>query len=493
MKEQNKGITLVALAITIIVLLILAAVGIKTLIGDNGIVDVTQTAKKQAERQSLIEEIQQEVVDKMKDRKGSFKEGDLYSVLNKYFSNIPEVPESADAENPWNTYPQNFPNQTGILIPREEYGDFDDIKTTEIYDKPFAKEIEVASTPGKPGDDGIFTENSTVDGNPPSSENPVIPKGFKPLDTDTSNWSNPEENVDKGLVIEDVNHNQFVWVPVPIPSEMFDTSEGRNVGKLYEYSSSKATEKTYTDIALREPSKLKKEDLETLKYVMGLEGSDDEVLAKWQQQLQDDFDAMERSVSKYKGFWIGRYETGNLDPYEVTVPVISSMNDKVQSGNFYGNYVSCKKFAEEKDGIISSMCWGSQWDATLNWFIRCGGDVAQKVFSRGYGNFSATKFTYKKADGTEVKKDTLMGAVLPTGCTEYSKMNNIYDMAGNVDEYTVEEGADDTRTMRGGHCGMSNGSVSGRATDRKLGSRTANSQSGPLNAGTRTTMFIEEN
>lgn len=48
LKEQlkiNKGITLIALVITIIVLLILAGVTIATLTGDNGILTKAQSAK----------------------------------------------------------------------------------------------------------------------------------------------------------------------------------------------------------------------------------------------------------------------------------------------------------------------------------------------------------------------------------------------------------------------------------------------------------------
>ena len=44
-KENNKGITLIALVITIIVLLILAGISIATLIGDNGILTKANEAK----------------------------------------------------------------------------------------------------------------------------------------------------------------------------------------------------------------------------------------------------------------------------------------------------------------------------------------------------------------------------------------------------------------------------------------------------------------
>lgn len=47
--KRNKGITLIALIITIIVLLILAGISIATLTGDNGILEKAQIAKKKNE------------------------------------------------------------------------------------------------------------------------------------------------------------------------------------------------------------------------------------------------------------------------------------------------------------------------------------------------------------------------------------------------------------------------------------------------------------
>ena len=61
-KELNKGITLIALVITIIVLLILAGVAIATLTGDNGILTKAVEAKKNTENASAKERIQIEVI-----------------------------------------------------------------------------------------------------------------------------------------------------------------------------------------------------------------------------------------------------------------------------------------------------------------------------------------------------------------------------------------------------------------------------------------------
>lgn len=57
-RKQNRGITLVALVITIIVLLILAGISIATLTGDNGVLNKASTAKdesKKAEYKEILE------------------------------------------------------------------------------------------------------------------------------------------------------------------------------------------------------------------------------------------------------------------------------------------------------------------------------------------------------------------------------------------------------------------------------------------------------
>ena len=57
-KKQTKGITLIALVITIIVLLILAGVSIAMLTGDNGILTQAQNAKERTEEAGAIEKVE---------------------------------------------------------------------------------------------------------------------------------------------------------------------------------------------------------------------------------------------------------------------------------------------------------------------------------------------------------------------------------------------------------------------------------------------------
>ena len=82
--KEKKGITLIALVITIIVLLILAGVTIATLTGDNGILTQTTKAKEESEKAEIIEQIQLDIADKQIENLGSIDEDEFYEILGKY-------------------------------------------------------------------------------------------------------------------------------------------------------------------------------------------------------------------------------------------------------------------------------------------------------------------------------------------------------------------------------------------------------------------------
>ena len=60
-KRKNKGITLIALIITIVVLLILAGVTMSFVVGDNGVVTQAQKSKIRSDKESAEEEVKLEV------------------------------------------------------------------------------------------------------------------------------------------------------------------------------------------------------------------------------------------------------------------------------------------------------------------------------------------------------------------------------------------------------------------------------------------------
>ena len=72
-------------------------------------------------------------------------------------------------------------------------------------------------------------ENTTINGEEGNLNNPTIPAGYIPINTDTSNWGDgtsapTQDSVDHGLVIRDNSNNEWVWIPVPDVTVMCDTS-----------------------------------------------------------------------------------------------------------------------------------------------------------------------------------------------------------------------------------------------------------------------------
>ena len=122
-----------------------------------------------------------------------------------------------------------------------EEKDFDDVSD-------FIEEATAEPVP-KVNVNETAEENSTINGKRGSANNPTIPKGYTPINTDTSEWGDgnkaPTRNsVNHGLVIKDDNNNEWVWIPVSDVNEMCDTKNqieytlcGTNVKtKLYSKS-----------------------------------------------------------------------------------------------------------------------------------------------------------------------------------------------------------------------------------------------------------------
>lgn len=82
--RSTKGITLISLVVTIIVLLILAGVTIATLMGDNGLIKRAQDAKIATEIASIKEEIQTDILGKQAENQGNISDDTLKEILEKY-------------------------------------------------------------------------------------------------------------------------------------------------------------------------------------------------------------------------------------------------------------------------------------------------------------------------------------------------------------------------------------------------------------------------
>ena len=282
-----------------------------------------------------------------------------------------------------------------------------------------------------------------------------VPKGY------TASSVSMENKVAEGFVIyegqeavTDTNvdtarttRNQFVWVPVANPSEMYGKDEKcKKWGKLYEFSASGITPLNWTEQdgvmsitatsgsdSYREPDVVTGSngtqydaDNSNLQQA-GLDSS--ATASTFKTQLETEFNNMIASVEKYGGFYIGRYETGNLSQEKVCV---IKNNSDINNQTWYTMYKKAKGIAVNSN-VTSSMIWGSQWDATMRWMHNSGNAEKKKYTydSRGKGNYSSD-------------------SPIATGSIEAYAVNNIYDMAGNVSDWTIEAYLTYDRVYRGG-------------------------------------------
>ena len=175
------------------------------------------------------------------------------------------------------------------------------------------------------------------------------------------------------------------------------------------------------------------------------------------------------SVNKYGGFYIARYEAGSENQRTSS----SGTGDAVlsQANKYPYNYIerteSITKAAtmnKGKTNVTAGLINGAAWDRTLNWLEETNAVTRAELFdSTSWGNYSNSKFSFTGKystnyeanftdETTSTEKPENRSYLLGTGVTEYTKKNNIYDLAGNCWEWTTESDSSSTRVYSGGSC-----------------------------------------
>lgn len=149
---------------------------------------------------------------------------------------------------------------------------------------------------------------------------------------------------------------------------------------------------------------------------------------------------MVTSVKKYKGFFLGRYEAGWDNDKLTSKTQNTAISDKTWFKLYRAAKASYPNDETNKRGAISQMVWGSQWDAALRWF-----NTFPELKDDNY-------VTDSKTPGKGHYASTVYANPIPTGSNEAYKVKNIYDMAGNREEQTLEANTDEYRVGRGGTC-----------------------------------------
>ena len=374
--KNNKGITLVALVVTIVVLLILAGVSINLVLGDNGII----AKAKEAQRKSA-----------------EASQNDLIG-MNELAQQLGEKINGSTGSGSGN------------------------------------------------GGTGGKTEPETV---------PYLPSDDFHYDTSTS--------VDTGLIIADSNGNEYVWVVVP-KSLYNNTNYNSNNTK----KPSSSTDYANIEYCLQQY---------TVTYRNGTSFFDvyyaDDKNVGWfadATAYNNLKNSMLKSVYENGGFYVGRYEAGidtttgtnrtsiesQVDgkyPVPTTAPVTKAdaypytYVTRTQAQNLASNVNSGTK--------TSSLMFGVQWDLVLA-FMHNKGNIADSTLtsnSTTIGNYKNNLWTIKNANAkystdygrtftacpNPFKKDADSKILLTTGADSSFSVQNIYDIAGNVYEWTLEK------------------------------------------------------
>ena len=412
LKKQVKGITLIALVVTIIVLLILAGVAISLTIGQNGIFSRAEQAANTWRNAETNEQLAM---------------GELEDWMDGYMNG-------------------NGGNQGG-----GDQGDEVIVDTVKIP-KGFYYV-------GGAKDTGLVISDNRADENKYSS----------------SNWTD-QANIPSGLnaetgtngQIEPIVGNQFVWVPVANPENYFiDETATLNTNAIGTGAENEVTTNVYSNLTIRsgdsytsvkpgdtssvrEPDVLNDYDTDA-QYRYDILGFDStKVMAE---SFVAEYKAMSDSIKKYKGFYIGRYElTGSVDePTEKAGKVLTAASS--EAGNWYNLYKACQNVVTGKENVKSTMIYGVQWDAVCDWLEQSGFNTDSNSSSWGNYNNSSDNAAIEGA-----------GSKQNTGYSDYWKANNIYDLAGNYYEWTQEADSTDSRIVRGGGCDLSGSNLP--ATDR---------------------------
>ena len=242
------------------------------------------------------------------------------------------------------------------------------------------------------------------------------------------------------------NRNQYVWIPIANVSDMYwrNQTTGKKYGTTYTFNSSSYSKSSSNK---KEPQTTKHDIQSTYltQYLNGMSRED------FLMEMEIDFDKMLNSVATYGGYYIGRYQTGDLSQ---ATPVVKRMNTDIGDQNWWQMWKKARKLTGTSAG--AQMIWGIQWDETMKWLIDTGEKTYAEVGSdsTSWGIYYNNSFTYytntSKSTATKAKDNSTR---IPSGAYEGANANNVFDLAGNVYDWTLESDGSGTGFYRYGRGG----------------------------------------
>ena len=150
------------------------------------------------------------------------------------------------------------------------------------------------------------------------------------------------------------------------------------------------------------------------------------------------------SVNTYGGFYIGRYEAsyenGNAVSKKTTATEQDNRNSVLVNGKLW-NFIEHGEAKSAAEAIYpgkSSLLTGAAWDRTLSWLKETGVVEIEEIVgdSKSWGNYDDDSFSNTTG-------------LINTGEYSETEKNHIYDLAGNLMEWTTEVYSTDDRIVHG--------------------------------------------
>ena len=302
-------------------------------------------------------------------------------------------------------------------------------------------------------------------------------------------------------------YDQFVWIPIPRANinKMFmcQSEDGTNscritvnngeaycsthssnlmAGRLYatdtgeNFNASLTTQTYNANSGLREPAIVTGNNtgdgtsydgatdgttmtnLSQISNILGTRTDPNELYdsaAHFKTTLQNEYNLIVKSVYENEGYWVGRYETSGMTNTDNvgTIKVIagarnaSDKNQYISNVTWYRMYAQQKKYAEGK-GMLGGMIQGAAHDQML---MFANTDANYDITSKTQVNHNDSYYTNKPYETGGTDYDTNYTAT--ESRIAYGDIaNNLYDLEGNVCEWTTEAYSTGNRVCRGGYC-----------------------------------------
>ena len=365
-KFNENGITLIALVVTIILILILAGVSISALTGQNGIL------KRATEAKEKVETSQKEEKDKLIEMEAIGQVAGTAITNPSSYGENPNAQATADGAGKYFALPDGATYITGTV------------------DTGVVVEIKGSEFVWVPVDDVVLDTSKEAKLPKSSSKGTSSGMTYTPMAVKVGNDY-------KGILYNFSGNNGYLYYP----------SNAKYQGSSTQY---------------REPD-----------VVSGYDGGSSDTVGIKLSNLTSEYNAMIESVLKYKGFYVARYEAGldankNIvfkDAHITENNVTTADASNGETKTWYGLYKKIKTFTTDSDKVVSSMIWGSQYDAMMNWMAKNGKTVGIP-------------------DILKVNTGTV------TGEKKEDVINNVYDLYGCHQEWTLEANSTYGRNARGG-------------------------------------------